>query len=536
MTKIALIRQAIFFILIFFTISMSHAVTINWPDRSYGVLAQGQKLSDVLKSFSDNYQMQAEISPHLTEEVNARIPSAKPARFLSKLKEMYAFSWYYDGAKLYFYAPSETRSEVLYLRSIDAKRLRKTLLKLNILDGDYYWQEIEGEGLVYISGTPRMLELVGQTASVLDSKVKEESYEMRIFQLRYASAADQKKASSQGGGYSVPGVVSLLRNAIAETSIDDSASQTNAITEGVTEGGYNKSLTGLRGQGLAKETGTQQKQRVVNRVGRMASISADVRLNAVVIYDHPGRMPMYEQLISELDRPIKQVEISVTVMNVTVSNLKALGIDWRYSDGTSSFGYGASDSGLPGEGQIGLITGTADLFLATLTALESKGKATISSRPQVVTGDNLEAVLDSSTTFYVRVAGEEEVDLFPVSVGSVLRVTPHIINEGLQRRVRLDVNIQDGNETGDTVDSIPTVASTSISTQAIVNDQEGLLLGGYYYDTETESNSSVPFLSAIPIFGNLFKTKSKQVINYSKIFMITPRVLDPVPFNSKLAQ
>lgn len=223
-------------------------------------------------------------------------------------------------------------------------------------------------------------------------------------------------------------------------------------------------------------------------------------------------------------------------MNVTVSNLKALGIDWRYSDGTSSFGYGENDSGLSGEGQIGLITGTADLFLATLTALESKGKATISSRPQVVTGDNLEAVLDSSTTFYVRVAGDEEVDLFPVSVGSVLRVTPHIISEGKQQRVRLDVNIQDGNETGDTVDSIPTVASTSISTQAIVNDKEGLLVGGYYYDTETESNSSVPFLSAIPIFGNLFKTKSKQVINYSKIFMITPRVLEPVPFSSNSIQ
>ena len=536
MTNFKSIGQAIFFILAYLLISQSQAVPINWPDRPYGVLAQGQSLNDVLKNFSDNYQMQAEVSVHLTEEVNARIPSTKPARFLSKLKEMYAFSWYYDGAKLYFYAPSETRSEVLYLRSINAKRLRETLYKLNILDGDYYWQEVEGEGLVYISGTPRMLELVSQTASVLDSKVKEESYEMRIFQLKYASAADQKKASGQGGGYTVSGVVSLLRSAVAETSIDDSASQANAITSGAPQANNNQSLTGLRGQGLAKVTDTLQNKRVVNRVGRMASISADVRLNAVVIYDHPERMAMYEQLISELDRPIKQVEISVTVMNVTVSNLKALGIDWRYSDGTSSFGYGENDSGLSGEGQIGLITGTADLFLATLTALESKGKATISSRPQVVTGDNLEAVLDSSTTFYVRVAGDEEVDLFPVSVGSVLRVTPHIISEGKQQRVRLDVNIQDGNETGDTVDSIPTVASTSISTQAIVNDKEGLLVGGYYYDTETESNSSVPFLSAIPIFGNLFKTKSKQVINYSKIFMITPRVLEPVPFSSNSIQ
>jgi type II secretory pathway component GspD/PulD (secretin) len=56
----------------------------------------------------------------------------------------------------------------------------------------------------------------------------------------------------------------------------------------------------------------------------------------------------------------------------------------------------------------------------------------------------MEAVLDNSQTFYVEVASADDAQLFPVTYGSVLKVTPRIVTEVTGRKIHLSVNIQDG--------------------------------------------------------------------------------------------
>ncbi len=73
---------------------------------------------------------------------------------------------------------------------------------------------------------------------------------------------------------------------------------------------------------------------------------------------------------------------------------------------------------------ISAVLGNAQQFVARISALQTEGAAKVVSSPQVVTLSNVEAVFDSSQTFYVRVAGREEVDLFNVSAGTLLRGRP----------------------------------------------------------------------------------------------------------------
>ena len=56
-----------------------------------------------------------------------------------------------------------------------------------------------------------------------------------------------------------------------------------------------------------------------------AQILADKRLNAVIVRDSKARMPYYEQLIQELDVPIRMVEIAVTILDIDKSAL----LDWE---------------------------------------------------------------------------------------------------------------------------------------------------------------------------------------------------------------
>jgi type III secretion protein C len=277
-------------------------------------------------------------------------------------------------------------------------------------------------------------------------------------------------------------------------------------------------------------------------------IRADPRLNAVIVRDVADRMSMYEELIASLDRPSALVEVEATVIDVSTDTSQTLGIDWRGH--TRHVDIASSPNGLAGPGGInrnsandlvftdnplsagGGLVGTLlfgsqrSYFLARINALSQEGEANLVSRPRVLTLDNNEAVLQSTQEFYVRVQGKDAVDLYNVSTGLVMRVTPTLVEEDGKRLFKLLVRIEDGNRsTTAQVDQIPLVSRNSIVTQAMVGEGESLLLGGYVIDESQKGENGVPFLSKIPGVGALFRQDSKSSRRFERIFMITPRLI-----------
>src|SRR5690606_14654138 len=166
-------------------------------------------------------------------------------------------------------------------------------------------------------------------------------------------------------------------------------------------------------------------------------IEADQRLNAVIVRDSADRLPRYEQLIAALDVEPQSLEIEATIIDVNVDRARELGVNWRWNDDGRE---GAFNGSLPINGPGGVasvVMGSAAQFIARIRALQTDGAARVVSSPQVVTLSNVEAIFDNSSTFFVRVAGREEVDLFNVSAGTSLRVTPHVFRDVGQTRIKL---------------------------------------------------------------------------------------------------
>ena len=284
------------------------------------------------------------------------------------------------------------------------------------------------------------------------------------------------------------------------------------------------------------------------RIVSPAVIRAEPRLNAVIVRDQPERMPMYEQVIASLDQPSALVEVEATVIDVVTDNARTLGVDWRahakkvdivsspsgltdaavsprpgndllYSDNPLSSG----PAGLVGT----LIFGSQrSYFLARIYALAERGDANLVSRPRVLTLNNNEAVLQSTTEFFVRVQGKDTVDLYNVNAGLVLRVTPTLVEEEGKRQFKLLVRIEDGSPSGTRkVDEIPLVSRNSIVTQAVIGEDESLLIGGYVIDETRNDQASVPGLANIPMIGWLFRTDSRSTRRVERMFLITPRLV-----------
>jgi type III secretion protein C len=265
---------------------------------------------------------------------------------------------------------------------------------------------------------------------------------------------------------------------------------------------------------------------------RQVSIEAEPRLNAVIVRDVSERLARYEQLIAALDVEPQSLEIEATIIDVNTDRLRELGINWRWNNAGKELAFGGATSAFGAGGVASVVLGSVGQFVARIRALQNEGAARVVSSPQVVTLSNVEAVFDNTSTFFVRVAGKDEVDLFNVSAGTSLRVTPHVFRDHDSTRIKLLVNVEDGAVTGRQVDQIPVVERSSINTQALIGEGESLLIGGMVRDATSSSVDKVPGLGDVPVVGNLFKSKTNTSARVERMFLITPRLASTRPVSS----
>jgi type III secretion protein C len=393
---------------------------------------------------------------------------------------------------------------------------------------------ISGSGLV-IEGPLSYVETLKSEAAAVDER-QESQMAIRVFKLRYAQA-DDVTVTSTDRTMTIPGVATIL-NSMLEGSMPKSSPAVHQ---------NQASVGGLMGQGLSNRSESSISQKDPQEGPAWAGrVMADPRMNAVLISDFEDRMPYYAAVIRDLDREVHLVEIHAAIVDVNTNFKKDLGVNWQGLATPGNFQVGGEmtvDSGsfdpLPVPGQAagqGAVVSTVytqgdNFFVARIQALEEDGQARLLGRPSVLTLDNQEATLENTTTYYIEVAGNESVDLFKVDAGTVLRVTPHIIEaqKGDFPSIRLNVTVQDSQDSGGgTITgsmAIPPVKQTKINTQALIRSGQSLLIGGYYFESRQENESGAPGLKNIPLLGRLFKTTSDSKSQMERMVLITPRII-----------
>jgi type III secretion protein C len=526
----------------------------KWRNQPYNHMAQDEDLRDMLADFGSDNGIRIVVSQRITDLVSGRFEGMEPRKFIEKICQAYGLTWYYDGSSLFLYKNGEVRTRVFTLQFASLSKLVATLRETGIWDDRYPVHAARGDDAVFVSGPPRYVELVIETANRLEAKGMEnaptfsDGQMVRIFPLRYAWAADVTFNPEAGRQMTVPGVASLLNGLINRDPLAGpppwAQQEISAAMRGLSPKSDDRQPDQLLTAALASASGSGQGK---NRT----AIFADARTNAVVIKDTKENLQRYQGLVNSLDMPSGLVEITAAIIDLSDASIRDLGVEWEHTGsvrkGDVQFENhdGQTFSDLqplkPGQTQPGpleppplmtgytfstLVTKAGAHILARLHALEQTGKARINARPAVLTFDNLRANIAHTETFMVRVSGERDANLFRIQSGTTLRVTPHIIEDEGEKTIRLVVEIEDGSPSKDSqVDAIPTVNTSVVNTQAMVGDGESLLLGGFVRTEESEKASQVPFLGSIPLLGYLFKSHEKISSKMERVFMITPRII-----------
>ena len=529
---------------IVFTISFSvRAAEIPWVNQKPITLTvQEWELKALLQTLFANQKIPVQISSELDKYTLSGKFSGSAENIYSNLKNTYALQSFHDGQTLYVTHASEAKIKTIILNSELIQRAKALIEQVALPDSSNTLTIVQNENLIVLKGSPRFIQLSEELIQPLVSAAQDSTLSIKVFPLKYAWAHD---VTLNFGGKQViiPGLATTIRSLIVG---DVSSNRANDLVNKTTQ-------EKLRGKGLKayssgeKERNTSQQSviEMTTPISRpdltdLVRIEADRRLNVIVVRDNPSRMSHYAELIELLDKEPELIEIEAQIIDVKIDQSLGLGINWRANSsaidllfsGSASAAAALANALTPPDitgNAIGLtastLVGDRNRFAARISALESKGAAKIMARPQIMTLGNVEAVLESTSSFYVRVAGNNEVDLFNVASGTTLRVTPRVLHEENQSRIQILVSIEDGNQTSQNVDQIPVIERATLNTQALINEGQSLLIGGMVRDTNSQKTNKVPWLSGLPGVGALFRENQQQTSRVERLFLITPHIV-----------
>ncbi|MCX2865601.1 type III secretion system outer membrane ring subunit SctC [Paucibacter sp. PLA-PC-4] len=497
--------------------------------------ASNKKLPEVLQDFAASQGLPLIVDPSLSGTVNADF-NAKPEEFLNAIARTYGTIWYFDGTALFVYPSSAMQSKVFRMRGYDRQQVRQLLASLGLGDARFPLRFDDNNQTLLAYGPPRHIELVSTVVEQLERDGADRvGRSIRIFPLRYASAADRHFGNSK-----VPGLARTLNEVFAPASDRSSSTDTNSAITAIT-GPTDKVRTAAAGNfGLKLPPVTTPPPNNQTAPAAPAAPPSDPErplfqpeesTNSIIVRGLPDRMAEYEALIRQLDVAQDLVEIEATIIDVTADEFDALGIDFNFSNRNVQFGLSPGSPGSPPSSGLGdnnittvIRSGGAQL-ISRIRALEGNGKAQILARPKVLGVANRMATMSDKRVASVRVAGNLDANLFSIETGTTLQVTPQILAFDDHREVRLSLAIRDGSFDRLSVDQIPVVKQTEIETEATIREGESLLVGGISHQSDTNGISSVPGLSRLPLIGAAFRHRETTTARSERLFLITPKVV-----------
>lgn len=520
------------------------------PSKTFVYKAESRKLPELLQEFAASLSIPIIVAEGVDGTVNGKF-NLSPSSFLDLMSSAYGLTWYFDGNVLFVYPARAMQSKVIFLREFGAERIERLLKSLKLGDKRFPLRYDATEKTLVVSGPPRHLELVDSLVEAIAARGREDGNRIvRVFPLRFAAASDQTI-----GGSTVTGMVTMLNRVYGNKtdtpgSVSDASSGATQLSPMTAMYGTNSVSEGLRAKlsermdksiayaansfsmgGTAPERpaaklsstppSTMEEERPM--------FTSDDANNAVLVMGLPSRMPLYADLIKQLDIAADLIELEATIIDVRHDDVASIGVNWTAKGRATETSYAQAATLAAVSGSVfQLTTLSADMskqLLLSVNALQQQGRAKVVARPRVVGVANRLATMKDTRTASVRVAGNLSSNLYSIETGTRIEVIPRkVFVEGISA-IKLALSIQDGSFDSAVVDAIPIVKHTGISTEAYVAEGEGLLIGGISTESESTGQSGLPGLSGIPLFGALFRSNEDQASRRERLFLITPRVI-----------
>jgi type II secretory pathway component GspD/PulD (secretin) len=275
------------------------------------------------------------------------------------------------------------------------------------------------------------------------------------------------------------------------------------------------------------------------------NVSIDIEHHRVVIRATQSELEQAEHVITRLDARPRQVLLEARLIEVNVSRLEELGIDWEKITKLST----VVTEGYHGASTVGGMPTTVDYteltdfhrlyrqdqtFEVAVDALLTDNHARLLSNAEIATLDGSVAEIFAGETVPVVITSLQSpgsaggslqsVQLEKIDVGVKLKITPRLTEDGMitvlvQPEVSRILKF-----VGPDAD-LPQTSTRRATTMVRVRDGQTIYLGGLLSEEKRETVKKVPLLGDIPLLGMLFRHTRNETTRYDLVIEITPRIV-----------
>lgn len=299
---------------------------------------------------------------------------------------------------------------------------------------------------------------------------------------------------------------------------------------------------------------------IITPADNKSSVLINPQAGLVIVKAYPDQLDRVAKYLREVQNIMhREVVISAKVLEVQLSSNFESGIDWNLLGihQTTTGGLtpaGSTTPSVPGmnSSALNFYAYSGDLN-ATVKLLSTQGRVNTLSSPRITTVNNQKALIKvgnenyyttgitSSTTTSTSTTTSDNVDLTPFFSGIALDVTPEIDGNGditlhihpLISKVTttdLSINTSSGKNT------YPLASSTIRESDNIVRvkNNQIILIGGMIEDSSGLTQGGTPFLSKLPLAGNLFKHQNREGGKTEIVILLQPKLMSPDTANEIL--
>jgi type II secretory pathway component HofQ len=257
--------------------------------------------------------------------------------------------------------------------------------------------------------------------------------------------------------------------------------------------------------------------------------SADSRRTRelVIVEDLPESLVRIAAYVQCVDRPPRQVQIEAHILQVDLNDVNRHGVNFealfRIAGETLTLETRGFANPLAPQAFFATLEG-GDLELLVEMLQTTTDTKTLGS-PKLLVLNGQEARMQVGEQLGFRVTTTTETSTLEsvqfLDVGVVLRIIPQITRDGrVLLYVRPEVSSGEVNpETG-----LPEEETTQLETAIMLEDGQGMIVGGLIRETDSVLQSKVPYLGNIWGIGNLFKKSEVTKNRVEVIISIVPRI------------
>ncbi|SIP86338.1 pilus assembly protein CpaC [Aromatoleum tolulyticum] len=272
-----------------------------------------------------------------------------------------------------------------------------------------------------------------------------------------------------------------------------------------------------------------------------------VEIASAYVRDGGGQKGRNERVVNMLQVGApQQVMLEVKVAEISKTLAEKIGVRLSHSAKTDGVVYSVvSDFLTGGNGLIDIIRRGKD-GRVTLDAQKDDGLVKILAEPNVMAISGQEGSFLSGGKIFIPVAqsnsnGTQTITLEEKEFGIALKFTPTVLAGG---RINLKVapEVSELNRDGIGISApgvnglaiLPSFTTRRAATTVQLHDGQSFAIGGLIKNNVTTNINAFPFLGEIPVLGALFRSSDFQTDRSELVFVITPRLVKPLPADYRL--